>query len=91
MNIIHEDQVKSQRLKHAIVCLDVRELLGIELQDLLSEPAELVGEFSEESDIRIATKHSKKHSTDDANTQVNRFGNHTKVSLYYFHGVQRHR
>ncbi|KAN0101933.1 hypothetical protein V8E51_012443 [Hyaloscypha variabilis] len=43
-------RVKSQRLKHAIACLDVREVLGIELQDLLSEPAELVGEFSEESD-----------------------------------------
>jgi hypothetical protein len=72
MNITHEDRVKSQRLKHAIVCLDVRELLGIELQDLLSEPAELIGEFSEESDYENTIKHIEKDNANNAKTRLRR-------------------
>jgi hypothetical protein len=41
-----EERAKSKRLRHAVACLDVRELSSIALQDLLSEPAELMGEFS---------------------------------------------
>jgi hypothetical protein len=44
LNRIREDgHLKSERLKHAIACLDVRELSGIEPQDRLSQPAELMG------------------------------------------------
>lgn len=36
--------------ENAIACLDVRELAERELQDIISEPTELTGEFREESD-----------------------------------------
>jgi hypothetical protein len=68
MNMTCQDRVRSERLKHAIACLDVRELLGIELQDLLSEPAEIIGEFSEESDYENAIKHIEKDNANDAKT-----------------------
>ncbi|KAN0117099.1 hypothetical protein V8E51_003076 [Hyaloscypha variabilis] len=77
MNVTHEDRVKSQRLKHTVACLDVRELLGIELQDLLSEPAELIGEFSEESDYENAIKHIEKDNADDAKTRLRRLWKET--------------
>jgi hypothetical protein len=72
MNMTHEERVKSQRLKYAIACLDVRELLGIELRDLLSEPAELIGEFNEESDYETAIKHIEKDNADDTKTRLRR-------------------
>ena len=72
MNMAHEDRVKSQRLKYAIACLDMRELLGIELQDLLSEPAELIGGFNEESDYETTIKHIEKDNADDAKTRLRR-------------------
>jgi hypothetical protein len=50
MNMTGEKRAKLERLKHALACLDIRELSRIALQDLLSEPAELMGEFSKESD-----------------------------------------
>jgi len=72
MNMTHEERVKSQRLKHAIACLDVGELLGIELRDLLSEPAELIGGFNEESDYETTIKHIEKDNADDAKTRLRR-------------------
>ncbi|KAH8759537.1 hypothetical protein F5882DRAFT_384523 [Hyaloscypha sp. PMI_1271] len=72
MNVTHEDRVKSQRLKHAIACLDVRELLRIELQDLLSEPTELIGGFSKESDYENVIKHIEKENANNTNTRLRR-------------------
>jgi hypothetical protein len=64
-NMTCEDRNKSECLKHAIVYLDVRELSGIELQDLLSKPVELIGEFSKETEYDIVMKHIEKENTDD--------------------------
>ena len=63
-----EDRIKSERLKHAIVCLDMRKLLGIELEDLLSEPVKLIGEFSKEGEYEIAIKHIKKENANNTRT-----------------------
>ena len=65
-----EDRVKSERLKHAIACLDVRELSGIELQDILSEPIELIGEFSKESYYENIIKHIEKENAEDSKTRL---------------------
>jgi hypothetical protein len=48
----------------------VRELSGIELQDLLSELVELIGEFGEESDYEIIIKHIKKENINDIRTRL---------------------
>lgn len=63
-----EDRVKLEYLKHTITCLNVRELSGIELQDLLSELVELIGEFSEEINYENTIKHIKKENTKDTKT-----------------------
>ena len=68
----HEDRVKSQHLKYTIIYLDIREILGIELQDLLLEPAELIGGFNEESDYETTIKHIEKDNADDAKTRLRR-------------------
>jgi hypothetical protein len=44
MKKAHEERAKSERLKHAVACCDIRELSKIAMQDLLSEPAELLKE-----------------------------------------------
>jgi hypothetical protein len=41
------DRTKSDHLRHTIACRDRRELSEIELQDILSEPLELMGEFND--------------------------------------------
>lgn len=65
-----EDRIKLERLKHTIIYLNVRELSGIELQDLLSELVELIGEFGEESDYEIIIKHIKKENINDIRTRL---------------------
>jgi len=85
MNITREDRIKLERLKHAVVCLDVRELLRIELQDLLSEPKELMGEFSEESDYETAIKYIERENGDDIRTRLRRLWKET----YYWLMIQQ--
>jgi len=53
MKKAREERAKSELLKHAVACCDVRELSRIAMQDLLSEPAELMGEFSKESHYEL--------------------------------------
>lgn len=67
-----EDRVKLKRLNHAIAYLNVRELSGIELQDLLSELVKLIGEFNEDSDYENAIKHIKKENAKDIRTRLRR-------------------
>jgi hypothetical protein len=75
-----EDRNKSERLKHAIICLDVRELSGIELQDLVSEPVELISEFSEESEYDTAIKHIEKENADNTRSRLR----HLWKETYYW-------
>jgi hypothetical protein len=70
MNMTREDRIKSERLKHAIACVDVRELSGIELRDLLSELVELMGEFRDKSDYENVMKHIEKEKADDTRTRL---------------------
>jgi hypothetical protein len=78
MNMTREDRIESERLKHAIACLDVRELLRIELRDLLSEPAELMGE---ESDYENAMKQIEKENADDIRTRLRRLWKESTTGL----------
>ena len=48
----------------------MRELLGIELKDLLFEPVELIGEFSKECDYENVIKYIEKDNADDAKTRL---------------------
>jgi hypothetical protein len=77
MHITREDRIKSERLKHAVACLDVRELLRMELQDLLSKPKELMGEFSKESDYETAIKHTKRENANNTRTRLRRLWKET--------------
>jgi hypothetical protein len=43
----------------------VRELSGIEMRDLLSEPAEFIGKFREENDYNSVIKHIEKENDDN--------------------------
>lgn len=70
MNMTQEERAKLERLKHAVACLDIRELSRMALQDLLSELAELIGEFSEESDYKNIMKYIEKGNADDTRTQL---------------------
>ena len=79
------ERAKSERLKHAVACCDVRELSKIAMQDLLSEPAELMGEFSKESDYENAMKHIEKENANDTRTQLRRLWKET----YYWPMIQQ--
>jgi hypothetical protein len=68
MKKAREEQARSEHLKYAIIYYDVRELLRIAIQDLLSEPAELIGEFSTESDYKDIIKHIEKENANDTRT-----------------------
>lgn len=70
INITREDRIKSKCLKYTITCLNVRKLLGIELEDLLSELVKLIGEFSEEGEYEITMKYIEKENTNDIRTQL---------------------
>jgi len=70
IKMTREDRVKSERLKYAIACLDIRELLGMELQDLLFKLAEFISEFSEESDYKNTIKHIEKENAEDTKTRL---------------------
>ncbi|KAH8650269.1 hypothetical protein BGZ60DRAFT_421646 [Tricladium varicosporioides] len=85
ISISREDRVKSERLKHAIICLDVRELSGIELQDLLSEPVELIAEFSEESEYDITIKRIEKEYADNIRSRLR----HLWKETYYWPMIQQ--
>ncbi|KAF8860894.1 hypothetical protein BDZ45DRAFT_777268 [Acephala macrosclerotiorum] len=83
------ERIKTERLKkrteNAIACLDWRGLSRMELQDLFSEPAELMGEFSEESDYENAMKQIEKENADDTRTRLrlhfpNKSGPKTKIT-----------
>ncbi|KAH6668261.1 hypothetical protein B0J14DRAFT_158199 [Halenospora varia] len=85
MNMTGEKRAKLEGLKHALACHDIRELSRIALQDLLSKPAELMGEFSEESDYENAMKHIEKENADDTRTQLRRLWKET----YYWRMIQQ--
>jgi hypothetical protein len=56
ISITHGDRTKSDHLRHTISCRDRRELSEIELQDILSEPLELMGKFNDKSDYEDIIK-----------------------------------
>jgi hypothetical protein len=70
INMTEEGRAKSERLKLAVECLDIRELSRMALQDLLSEPAEFMGEFSEESDYENAMKYIENEDADETRDQM---------------------
>jgi hypothetical protein len=53
----------------AIARLDVRELAERELQDTISEPIELTGDFKEESDYENVIKQIEKENANDTRTR----------------------
>jgi hypothetical protein len=85
MSITRGDRTKSEHLRHAILCLDRRELSRIELRDLLSEPLELMGEFIDENDYENAIKHIERENADDIRTQLRRRWKET----YYWPMIQQ--
>jgi len=68
MKKAREERARSEYLKYAVVYCDVRELSRMAMQDLLSEPAELIGEFSTESDYEDVIKHIEKENANDTRT-----------------------
>jgi hypothetical protein len=71
------DRPKPDHLRRTIACLDRRELMDIELRDILSEPQELMGEFNDEKDYDNAIKHIEKENADDTRTQIRRLWKET--------------
>ncbi len=51
----YEDHLK-KTIENTITSLDMRELAERELQEIISEPTELTGEFREESDYENVIK-----------------------------------
>jgi hypothetical protein len=74
-----------RRHEEEIARLDMRELAERELQKLLSEPTELIGEFREESDYENAIKHVEKENADDTRTRLRRLWKET----YYWPMIQQ--
>jgi hypothetical protein len=70
MSITCEDRTKSNHLRHTIACRNRRELLEIELQDILFELLELMGEFNDKNDYKNAIKHIKKENANNTRTQL---------------------
>jgi hypothetical protein len=70
MSITRRDRAKSDHLRHTITCCDRRELSEIELQGILSEPLELIGEFNDKNDYEKAIKRIEKENADDTRTQT---------------------
>jgi hypothetical protein len=71
------DRTKSDHLRHTIACRDRRELSEIELQDILSEPLELMGEFNDENDYENAIKCIVKENADDTRAHLRRMWKET--------------
>ena len=72
MSIARGDRAKSDHLRHTIPCRDSRELSEIELQGILSEPLELIGEFNNENDYENVIKLIEKEIANDTRTQLRR-------------------
>jgi hypothetical protein len=85
MSITRGDRTKLEHLRHTIACRDRRELSEIELQDILSEPLELMGEFNDENDYENAIKRIERENADDTRTQLRRMWKET----YYWPMVQQ--
>ena len=85
MSITRGDRAKSDLLRHTIACRDRRELSEIELQVILSEPLELMGEFNDENDYENAIKRIEKENADDTRTQLRRMWKET----YYWPMIQQ--
>jgi hypothetical protein len=85
MSITRGDRTKLEHLRHTIACRDRRELSEIELQDILSEPLELMGEFNDENDYENAIKRIETENADDTRTQLRRMWKET----YYWPMVQQ--
>jgi hypothetical protein len=79
------ERTKTEQVKHAVACLDVRELSRIALHDILSEPAELMIEFSGERDYEEAMKNIEKDIAVDARTRLR----HSWKETYYWPMIQR--
>jgi hypothetical protein len=85
MKKAREERARSEHLKHAVACCDVRELSRMAMQDLLSKPAELMGEFRTESDYEDVIKHIEKENANDTRTQLRRLWKET----YYWPMIQQ--
>jgi hypothetical protein len=72
MSITRGNRTKSDHLRYTIACRNRRELLEIELRDILSELLELMGEFNDENDYENAIKRIEKENADDVRTQLRR-------------------
>jgi hypothetical protein len=70
--------------ENTIASLDVRELAERELQDIISEPTELTGEFREKSDYENAIKQIEKEKANDTRTRQRRLWKET----YYWPIIQ---
>lgn len=79
------EETTTEQVKHAVARLDVRELSRITLHDILSELAELMGEFIEERDYEEAMKHIEKATADDTTIRLR----HSWKETYYWPIIQR--
>lgn len=82
INYQREEECLRKSIENAIACLDLRELVVRELQNILSEPTELMGEFGEESDYENAIKQVEKENANDIRTQQRRLWKQTYLLAY---------
>jgi hypothetical protein len=80
-----EEERVRKSTEHAIASLDLRELVERELQDTLSEPTELTGEFREENDYENAIRQIEKEGANDIRTRQRRLWKET----YYWPMIQQ--
>jgi hypothetical protein len=85
MSITRGDCTKSDHLRHTIACRDRRELSEIELRDILAEPLELMGEFTDESDYKTAIKRIEKEKADGTTAHLRRMWKES----YYWPMIQK--
>jgi hypothetical protein len=70
ISITRGDRTKSDYLRHTIACCNRRELSKIDLQDILAEPLEFIGEFNNKSDYENVIKRIEKENTNNTRTQL---------------------
>jgi hypothetical protein len=85
LSITRGDRTKSDHLRHTVASRDMRELSEIELRDILAEPLELMGEFSNESDFEMAIKCIEKENADGTKAHLRRMWKET----YYWPMIQQ--
>jgi hypothetical protein len=85
MNYQQYEERLRKTTENAIARLDVRELAERELQDTISEPTELTGEFREESDYENVIKQIEKENANDTRTRQRSLWKET----YYWPMIQQ--